>query len=399
MAKRTFADSPTSPTTTLAADLEATDTTLELTGDPGTEMPTTGPFSIIVGESAAARPVNCASRSGTTVTLVSAWAGDTFPAGSPVNTGLAEIDFANLAQLEDLEEIELLPGPQGPEGPQGPAGANGAQGSQGPEGPQGEQGPAGANGPEGPQGEQGPQGDPGVIAATAPLDLTDGTLSVNLSGKADAAHTHAQSDITDLATDLSAKVAKAGDTMTGTLIVPGAASGSVVRLAFGSSMTGFWGHHSGANVRLGMKVQNIEQFLCQPSSGQGSHKFSYVPLLASAGFSGGLYDFDPANFPNGYAYANEGCTQLVDSTLGAWSIFLSDDITDPNVVAAIGGAQITIKDDRGAAAANNITIEDGQALAIDGGTVATIDQNYGYVEFGVTDGRWRITAGDGYTLT
>jgi hypothetical protein len=46
-------------------------------------------------------------------------------------------------------------------------------------------------------------------------DLLDGQSSAAF---ATASHTHAQSDVTDLTTDLAAKVAKAGDTMTGKLI-------------------------------------------------------------------------------------------------------------------------------------------------------------------------------------
>ena len=117
-------------------------------------------------------------------------------------------------------------------GPTGATGAQGPAGSQGVQGPQGNQGAAGAagsqittaagapsdasgsnndvyinsttgdyykkaagtwgsiagnlKGPTGATGAQGPQGPAGVIGANSPLSLTSGTLSIDLSGKADA---------------------------------------------------------------------------------------------------------------------------------------------------------------------------------------------------------------------
>jgi hypothetical protein len=91
-----------------------------------------------------------------------------------------------------------LQGPQGDPGPKGDPGATGTAGAQGPQGPQGVpgvQGPKGDKGDTGATGAQGPQGPPGVTTANAPLSLTGTTLSI----------------------DLSAQVAKAGDTMTGAL--------------------------------------------------------------------------------------------------------------------------------------------------------------------------------------
>jgi Collagen triple helix repeat (20 copies) len=81
-------------------------------------------------------------------------------------------------------------GPQGPQGEQGPQGATGATGATGPQGApgiDGTQGPAGPEGPEGPQGPQGiqgPTGPAGVVAATPPLTLSSGTLSIDLSSYA-----------------------------------------------------------------------------------------------------------------------------------------------------------------------------------------------------------------------
>ena len=87
-------------------------------------------------------------------------------------------------------------GPQGPQGetgatgPQGPQGIQGETGPTGPQGPQGEKGDTGVQGPKGDKGDTGPQGPAGIDGTTftpvAPLALSNGELSVDLSGYADA---------------------------------------------------------------------------------------------------------------------------------------------------------------------------------------------------------------------
>jgi hypothetical protein len=110
-----------------------------------------------------------------------------------------------------------LPGPQGVKGDTGAAGtpgATGATGAQGPQGLQGVKGDTGATGSQGPQGIQGVQGvkgDPQVPSDAAPL--MDGTAAPGtalLYARGDHRH---PSD--------TSRVAKAGDTMTGTLTAPG----------------------------------------------------------------------------------------------------------------------------------------------------------------------------------
>jgi len=114
-------------------------------------------------------------------------------------------------------------GPQGDTGPQGPQGDTGPTGATGPVGPTGATGPTGAAGPTGATGPQGPKGDTGLTGATGPAGPTGpqgpaaawGTISGTLadqtdlnsalSGKAASSHSHAQSDITNLTTDLSNK--------------------------------------------------------------------------------------------------------------------------------------------------------------------------------------------------
>ena len=96
-------------------------------------------------------------------------------------------------------------GIQGPTGPQGPQGEKGDTGDTGPTGPQGIQGIQGETGPQGPQGPQGIQGEPGldgVAVANAPLtyNAETNTLGIDQSGI-----TIAQSQVTNLTSDLSAK--------------------------------------------------------------------------------------------------------------------------------------------------------------------------------------------------
>jgi hypothetical protein len=122
----------------------------------------------------------------------------------------------------------------------GPAGSVGSQGPQGEQGPQGATGATGATGPQGApgtdgtQGPEGPQGPAGVVTATPPLSLSSGTLSINLTayaplaspaltGNPTAPTPTAGDNDTSIATTAfvttaaAAKVAKAGDTMTGDL--------------------------------------------------------------------------------------------------------------------------------------------------------------------------------------
>ena len=105
------------------------------------------------------------------------------------------------------------PGPAGPQGvkgdvgPVGPMGPIGNTGPQGPKGDTGVQGPVGPTGPVGPQGVTGPQGPPGAAGA----------------GTGDMLAANNLSDVASKPTSLAniGGVAKAGDTMSGPLTLPG----------------------------------------------------------------------------------------------------------------------------------------------------------------------------------
>jgi hypothetical protein len=148
--------------------------------------------------------------------------------------------------------IEGIPGGDGPkgdqgdEGPPGPQGEKGDTGNQGPPGapgdigPDGPPGPQGDPGPEGPAGPEGPEGPPGttdvdkayVDAADAQrLLLSGGVMSgqLNLASIPVFAPLQAATKtyVDDTAVAIVAQsVQKAGDSMTGPLLIPATTGGS-----------------------------------------------------------------------------------------------------------------------------------------------------------------------------
>ena len=104
------------------------------------------------------------------------------------------------------------PGAQGIPGTTGATGAAGATGPQGVKGDKGDTGATGATGPEGPQGPQGVKGDTGATGASSWADITGKPATFPPS-----AHTHPQSEVTNLTADLASKLPKSGDIMTGQL--------------------------------------------------------------------------------------------------------------------------------------------------------------------------------------
>ena len=159
-----------------------------------------------------------------------------------------------------------------------------------------------------------------------------------------------------------------------------------------SSSSGLFGSES--QSRIGLKMSGVVIFDAILSAGLGASKFQYIPLKAEAGFSAGLYDAVDLDF----LYVSNGSFNSVDTSGGATTLYLGDDLSDPVVVGNLEGAQIIVKDTTGNANVNNITI-DPQSFNIDEGNIVTIDRSYGYVVLVVCNGFWSIAGGEGYTLS
>ena len=120
-----------------------------------------------------------------------------------------------------------VPGPPGPRGPSGPTGPQGPRGVQG---PSGARGPAGVQGTPGVRGVQGPSGAQGVgfkLNSDGNYDMENKKLTNVKNGDSDndvmvksQIEGYVENKLQALNLDGSKYVAKSGDTMTGSLIVP-----------------------------------------------------------------------------------------------------------------------------------------------------------------------------------
>lgn len=138
---------------------------------------------------------------------------------------------------QGLQGIQGETGPQGEQGVQGPPGDPGAKGDTGATGPQGErgpQGPQGIQGIQGPKGDTGAQGPAGSVGATGPQGPAGATGPQGPAGAAGAngksaydsaksgGYTGTESQFNTDLSQVSGKVNKSGDTMTGKLTLPSA---------------------------------------------------------------------------------------------------------------------------------------------------------------------------------
>lgn len=120
-------------------------------------------------------------------------------------------------RYEDLTPTQKaeLKGSKGDKGDTGERGPQGVPGPVGPAGPKGEQGIQGQTGPQGAPGPAGPKGDPGTTDYNQLDNKPDPTL------KADKTYVDSQNAALTKRIDegLQSKVDKAGDTMTGNLVL------------------------------------------------------------------------------------------------------------------------------------------------------------------------------------
>ena len=107
----------------------------------------------------------------------------------------------------------------------------------------------------------------GLLPTTTELNYVDGVTSAiqtQIDGKAASSHTHAQSDITDLTTDLAAKASLSGATFTGAVVLhadPATALGAATKQYVDSIAEGLHVHPSvvaatTANITLATDVEN-----------------------------------------------------------------------------------------------------------------------------------------------
>jgi len=139
----------------------------------------------------------------------------------PVTPATATPAHVGLVEVNTSVPVKNIPGPPGPAGPKGAdSTVPGPKGDPGLPGPQGPQGPTGAAstvpGPIGPQGPVGPAGPTGPQGSVGPAGTTDWNGITNKpSAFPPSAHTHAESEVTNLVSDLAAKAPLASPTFTG----------------------------------------------------------------------------------------------------------------------------------------------------------------------------------------
>jgi hypothetical protein len=148
------------------------------------------------------------------------------------------------ANVLEVSYVRGLTGEQGEQGIQGVKGDTGATGATGATGPQGEQGIQGVKGDKGDKGDTGDTGPSGVVSVTAPITNTGTSTAANI-GIDQTGLTLAQSQITNLLTDLGAKANLAGATFTGSVVASdlatttGNATLGAGRAADGASVVSF----------------------------------------------------------------------------------------------------------------------------------------------------------------
>lgn len=221
---------------------------------------------------------------------------------------MSNIDEAGVEKIKDIVPKGDT-GPQGPEGPQGPKGNDGYTPVKGVDyfdGATGPQGPQGDPGPEGPQGPQGPQGDKGDPGTTSWNGITDKPTNVSAFNN-DAGYLTSHQDI-------SGKVNKTGDIMSGALFFTGGGNqpGTSVSkqddmLALGTETSKIWLFQAGARagtLDFSAWVGGQDPVYYFPAKGGTFAMLSDIPTDVAT-FETAYVGSDTANSNGWYKFAEE----------------------------------------------------------------------------------------------
>jgi hypothetical protein len=129
------------------------------------------------------------------------------------------------------------------------------------------------------------------VTLTVADDADNDRVNVTVAGVLPS-HSHAQSDVTSLTTDLAAKAAKAGDTFTGAVTVAiGASSDAPFTVS---------GDNSNLADHTLLKVLNNGELIIAGGSGNGYRMAELMGATNPSGWSGVIKVKNPAGVTAGY---------------------------------------------------------------------------------------------------
>jgi len=218
-----------------------------------------------------------------------------------------------------------LKGDKGDQGEQGPQGIQGIKGDKGDKGDTGETGATGATGATGPKGDTGDTGPSGVVSVTAPITNTGTSTAANI-GIDQTGLTLAQSQITNLLTDLGAKASlSANQTFTGLqTFTPTSTSTAAVRInaISGQTQDPFGIYDNGGTRRF-----SVSEF-GTTTVGSSSNLAARFGVLTVAGTVGAVIRGGASQSANLQQWQNSAGTSLASVT-AAGEIYSSNALRSP----------------------------------------------------------------------
>lgn len=217
----------------------------------------------------------------------------------------------------------------------------------------------------------------GLLPTTTELNYVDGVTSAiqtQIDGKAASSHTHAQSDITDLTTDLAAKASLSGATFTGAVVLhadPATALGAATKQYVDSIAEGLHVHPSvvaatTANITLATDVENGDTLdgvtLATGNrilvKNQTTKSENGIYVVAASGAPSRATDFDTAAEIDGgdFVYVTGGTTN--DNT--GW--------VQTNIVGTVGTDDIEFSQFAGSG-----TVTAGTNISVSGNQVSVVN--------------------------